>query len=436
MEYLYKQSYNKYEGIFNLLYAMNYVESVINIYEKIIPGDRTPLKVIQSVKNYLRAPSNQTFNSVRASYYEAETAANKIVSNDNKLIAASHIAHSAASVALIAMYVHNNQLEYTFDEAGNVKQHIENASKLLNIPVNESEILSKTQQDVSKYYTPEQFELDFNYKPQQLDLFNKETNIKSWRNLSKLNNGITINSWRKLSQIYSKEDNKNRLITIIDDLIKIMNKNKNEKEYMTLLSQLKIIQNAIITNNRSLLQINIKTVDSNNKFILLVQSVMKDVLKAANLLLSDSSNIEITDAINKIYSSDYNYLYKILDTYNKIQRGELARNRFFFLDDNSKDTIALLAVVYEINKLGDWIRRTYYIEDFRRKNETGYTLSFNTFSISITSTKDGSMFFYKIDKDDFDSNSSTYLTTGKRVDSIESLVNMAVKEVKKQFGIS
>lgn len=298
MKSLYKQSYNKYEGIFNLLYAMNYVESVINIYEKIIPGDKTPLKVVQSVKNYLRAPSNQTFNTVRASYYEAETSANKIVSNDNKLIAASHIAHAAASVALIAMYVHNNQLEYTFDEAGNVKQHIENASKLLNIPVNESEILSKTQQDVSKYYTPEQFELDFNYKPQQLDLFNKETNMKSWR---------------KLSQIYSKEDNKNRLLTIIDDLLKIINENKKEKGYSDLLSQLKTIQIAIITNDRSLLQTNIKIVDSNNNFVLLVQSIIKDVLKAANLLLSDSSNnIEITDVINKIYSGNYNYLFNTL----------------------------------------------------------------------------------------------------------------------------
>jgi hypothetical protein len=153
-------------------------------------------------------------------------------------------------------------------------------------------------------------------------------------------------------------------------------------------------------------------------------------------LLSDSSNnIEITDAINKINAGNYDYLHKILDTYNKIQRGELARNRFYFLDGDSKVTVALLTIVNELNKLGDWIKKTYYIEDYRRKNELGYTLSFNTFSISITSTKDGSMFFYKVDKDDFDSG-STYGTTEKRVDSIESLVNMAVKEVKKQFGIS
>jgi len=123
-----------------------------------------------------------------------------------------------------------------------------------------------------------------------------------------------------------------------------------------------------------------------------------------------------------------NKMNKVVDVYSRIELGRLARNRFFFLDGNSKVTVALLAIVSELDdKYGDWIKKTYYIEDFRLKNEFGYTLSFKTFSISITS-KDGSMFFYKVDKDDFDSD-STYGTVGKRVHSVESLVKMVVKEV-------
>jgi len=119
---------------------------------------------------------------------------------------------------------------------------------------------------------------------------------------------------------------------------------------------------------------------------------------------------------------------KVVDVYSRIELGRLARNKFFFLDGNSKVTAALLAIVNELDdKYGDWIKKTYYIEDFRLKNEFGYTLSFKTFSISITS-KNGNMFFYKVDKDDFDS-ASTYGTVGKRAHSVQSLVKMTVREV-------
>jgi hypothetical protein len=121
---------------------------------------------------------------------------------------------------------------------------------------------------------------------------------------------------------------------------------------------------------------------------------------------------------------------KIVDVYNRIELGYLAKNRFFFLDGNSRVTIALLAVIDELDsKFKDWIKKTYYIEEYRLKDEFGYTLSFKTFSIAITfNFKNGNMFFYKVDKDDFDSH-SIYGTVGKRAHSVHSLVKMTVREI-------
>jgi hypothetical protein len=119
---------------------------------------------------------------------------------------------------------------------------------------------------------------------------------------------------------------------------------------------------------------------------------------------------------------------RVIDVYSRIELGWIAKNKFFFLDENSRVTVALIAIVDELdNKYGDWIKKTYYIEDFRLKDEFGYTLSFKTFYISITS-KNGIMFFYTVNKDDFDS-CSTYGTVGKRAHSVQSLVKMVVREV-------